>query len=98
MAAGDRCYLSCRSCGRPCNGTAPGRCTHRMDCCGVIRAHVPTGDGMWVRSGMEGGYLTGPSTTAPVTRREALSAEGPDPIMVTTPPGPSGEPHQRSHP
>jgi hypothetical protein len=63
---GDRCYLSCTECGRPCNGTVFGRQTHRFDCCGIIRAHVPLRDGLsWVRRGMESGYLTGLSTTKP---------------------------------
>lgn len=63
---GDRCYLTCTECGRPCHGTVFGRQTHRFDCCGVIRAHVPSRDQVtWLRSGMEGGYLTGVSQTQP---------------------------------
>lgn len=63
---GDRCYLTCTVCGRACHGTVFGRQTHRFDCCGVIRAHVPHRDGLgWFRSGVEDGYLTGLSTTVP---------------------------------
>jgi hypothetical protein len=70
MAKVDECSLSCEVCGRLCNGTSFGRQTHRFDGCGTIRAHVPVkdraGEPTWVRNGMEGGYLTGLSTT---TRR-----------------------------
>lgn len=60
----DRCHLTCTACGRGCHGTVFGRQTHRFDCCGIVRAHVPHRDGTsWYRSGMEVGYLTGPSTT-----------------------------------
>lgn len=108
VATAARCYLSCRTCGRKCNGTAMGRCTHSMDCCGVIRAHVPTQDTMWVRSGMEGGYLTGPSKTEPRPGAHdpggerdtpgALSPSDRDPMMVPSTPDVPGASTQRSHP
>lgn len=66
----ERCYLGCTVCQRRCNGTAWGRQTHRFDCCGVIEAHVPHSDrDGWFRSGMSGGYLTGPSQTQPRDRQ-----------------------------
>lgn len=72
MNGAERCYLSCTECGRPCNGTAFGRQTHRFDCCGVIVAHVPAkvrgGDDVWVRRLREAGYLTGLSQTTPRTK------------------------------
>lgn len=74
----DRCRLSCTLCGRRCHGTAFGRQSHRFDCCGEVRAHVPSSNGTgWFRSGMEAGYLTGPScTTVP-------GPDHPAPVAVT---------------
>ena len=66
----DHCRLGCTACGRPCNGAALGRVTHRFDCCGLIRAHVPGRDGStWadVAEPMRAGYLTGPSRTSPIS-------------------------------
>ena len=71
MVGVNGCYLSCETCGRSCrwSGRTYGRQTHRFDCCGLIRAHVPYRDGVtWSRNGMAGGYLTGPSQTTRRTR------------------------------
>lgn len=78
MRTSERCTLSCSVCGRRCNGTVFGRQTHRFDCCGVIRAHVPRADGAtWFASGMEAGYLTGLSRTQPKSSEPPLGAARP---------------------
>lgn len=67
----DRCPFMCTICHRRCAASQPQ--SHRFDCCGEIRAHVPSmvgkgknRDRRWadVANPMQGGYLTGPSQTA----------------------------------
>lgn len=70
------CTLRCEVCQRRCNDGPVANCTHRMDCCGEVFAHVPEVVKIrvrgrvqrtirWVRCPMAIGYLTGPPLLRP---------------------------------